>query len=99
MTITFPFGAVEYAEQLTPEEHRALRANNRRRLGVLESAPKVTHITSVAGGADNTRRAPEANPFAGMYLPEMHEAVSGPAEASNANAASEPLIKPGKQWD
>jgi len=99
MTMTFPYGAVEYAEQLTPEEHRALRANNRRRLGVLESVPKVTHITSVAEGADNTRRAPEAKPFAGMYLPEMHEAGSGPAEPSNASVASEPLIKPGKQWD
>jgi Type IV secretion-system coupling protein DNA-binding domain len=99
MTMTFPYGAVEYAEQLTPEEHRALRANNRRRLGVLESVPKVTHITSVAEGADNTRRAHEAKPFAGMYLPQMHEAGSGPAEPSNANVASEPLIKPGKRWD
>jgi hypothetical protein len=43
--LSFPYGTVEHAPQLTSEEHADLRANNRRRFGVSEN-PGATQPTS-----------------------------------------------------
>ena len=56
LTMTFPYGAVEHAPQLTETEYQELRKNNRRHLGVLAIAPSAD---DVAGPAQHTATIPD----------------------------------------
>lgn len=112
LRVTFPYGAVENAPKLTDEEHKALRAENRKRVGIQTEEP-----------VKEQRRFTEA----GKHLEIPSETREGPskpepaAQAQQANElsprdtnlpppdprpqpaevdiADEPVVKPGKEWE
>ncbi len=100
MTVTFPYGAVENAPQLTNEEHRALRIGNRERLRAKLILPRVTEEEDPFAEYGHDYEQQDHEHFDRCYKEAMAEKNAGISEEQpKGNATSEPLIKPGKNWD
>lgn len=87
--LTIPFGLIEDAPKMSPEEHKALRQRNRERYGTSSSA-NVNHENSLS----QTHEAPAKKPSNEVSRPHPTSVSATPPQAQQQKARPNPATDP-----